>query len=207
MNPPTYALLLNADYQPIKVISWKRAIELLLEQRADAVEDYVDRFVRSAKMSTPWPAVVRLRRYVEARTRMRFSRQNVLARDGYQCAYCGEFPKSGTGRPILEDLTIDHVIPRAHAKNGMVRLENGTRINVTCWENVVCACGSCNLKKADRTPGQAGMRLLFKPRTPSMTDILRMHLRKVVIPEEWKTWLPEGAEGWRGYWTEELEES
>ena len=201
---PTHALLLNADYTPLKVVTWKRAVELIFDERADIDERYVDRFIRSVSSSQPWPAVVRLREYVSSRARIRFNRQNVLARDGYRCAYCSITPKTQAGKPRLEDLTLDHVIPRAQSKNGTVRTKEGRTLSVTCWENVVCCCQDCNLKKADRTPGQAGMVLKVQPRAPSTVDVLRMHLRKVEIPDEWISYLPEAARDWRGYWTDEL---
>ena len=205
-----HALLLNSDYQPYKVIPWRRAIELILDERADLVEHYVDRFVRSVNTAMPWPAVLRLREFVKPKARMRFNRQNVLARDGYQCAYCGVEPRKKDGRPRLEELTLDHVIPRAQSKNGQVRPHptvgnKHDRISVTCWENIVCCCTDCNLMKADRTPEQAGLKLRWAPRTPSMVDVLRMNLRRVVVPDEWVAYLPEGAREWSGYWTEELE--
>lgn len=206
-----HALLLNADFAPYKVIPWRRAVELLLEERADLVEHYVDRFVRSASLTMAWPAVLRLKSFVKPKARMRFNRQNVLARDGYQCAYCGVLPVKKDGRPRLEELTLDHVIPRAQSRNGQVRPhpsvgQKHEKISVTCWENVVSCCQNCNLVKADRTPEQAGMRLRFAPRTPSMVDVLRMNLRKCAIEPEWTAYLPEGAKAWSGYWTEELDE-
>lgn len=204
-----HALLLNADYTPYKVIPWRRAVELLLEDRADLVEGYVDRFVRSVTIAVPWPAVLRLRRFVKARMRVRFNRQNVLARDDYTCAYCGVAPRRRDGRPRLEELSIDHVVPRAHARHDKVRAHASTglvgRIPVTCWENVVAACLDCNLGKAARTPEQAGLALRFAPRMPTLTDMLRMNLRRVEVPDEWKAWLPAGAATWSGYWTDELE--
>jgi 5-methylcytosine-specific restriction endonuclease McrA len=201
---PTHCLLLNADFTPLKVVTWKRAVELIFDERADLVEHYLDRFIRSVSTAQPWPAVVRLRQYVSSRARIRFNRQNVLARDGYRCGYCGDAPKTQAGKPRLEDLTLDHVIPRAQSKNGTVRTKEGRTLSVTCWENVICCCAICNLKKADRTPGQAGMVLRVQPRAPSTVDVLRMHLRKVDIPDEWITYLPEAARDWRGYWTDEL---
>jgi len=201
-------LLLNADYQPLKVITWKRAVELIFDERADLVEQYVDRFIRSVSSSQPWPAVVRLREFVSSRARIRFNRQNVLARDGYKCAYCGVAPKTQAGKPRLEDLTLDHVIPRAQSKNGTVRRADGKVISVTCWENVVSCCGGiggCNEKKGNRTPEQAGMKLLWQPRAPSRLDVLRMHLRRVDVPREWREYLPSGAERWAGYWEDELD--
>jgi hypothetical protein len=87
----------------------------------------------------------------------------------------------------------------------MVQLASGRTVPVTCWENVVTACESCNGRKANRTPQQAGMRLRSQPRPPSATDLLRMSLRRHAIPEEWVDYLPEGAREWGGYWTAELD--
>jgi 5-methylcytosine-specific restriction endonuclease McrA len=210
VNVQQNTLLLNADYSPYKVITWRRAVELLLDDRAELVEGYVDRFVRSVSSSMPWPAVLRLRDFVKPKARMRFNRQNVLARDGYQCAYCGKLPVKRDGRPRLEDLTLDHVVPRAQSRNGTVRchpsLGKDERISVTCWQNIVSCCVDCNITKADRTPEQAGMKLRWAPRTPTMPDVLRMALRKVSIPDEWTQYLPEGAKAWGGYWTADLDE-
>jgi 5-methylcytosine-specific restriction endonuclease McrA len=199
--------LLNSDFTPLKVITWERAITLLFDEHADLVEHYVDRFVRSVSTATPWPAVLRLRRFVSKRPRMRFTRLNVLARDEYTCQYCGAKPVRKNGAPKLEELTIDHVIPRAQSRNGRVkRWRSGEDISVTCWEQVVCCCETCNLRKADRTPEQSGMIPRQGPRTPSPIDVLRMSLRKVTIPSEWKLYLPAGAEEWGGYWDGELAE-
>jgi len=203
---PTHVLLLNSNYDPLKVITWKRAVELIFDVRADLVEHYVDRVIRSVSSSQPWPAVVRLREYVSSKARIRFNRQNVLARDRYTCAYCGDVPKTQAGKPRLEDLTLDHVIPRAQSKNGTVRTKEGKTISVTCWANVICCCIPCNSKKADRTPGQAGMILRIQPRTPGTVDVLRMHLRRVDVPQEWIEYLPPGAAAWAGYWTDPLDE-
>lgn len=201
----TSALLLNANYDPIKVIPWKRAVELLLDERAEMVEEYVGKFVRSVSDAIPWPAVLRLKKFLPGRPRMRFTRLNVLARDNYKCSYCGVAPKKKNGTPLLEDLTLDHVIPRAQSKNGTVKSITGTIVSVTCWLNVTCSCTTCNMKKADRTPGQAGMKLLVQPRAPSGLDVLRMHMRKIAIPTEWVQWLPPGSAAWGNYWDAELD--
>jgi 5-methylcytosine-specific restriction endonuclease McrA len=200
-----HALLLNADYQPLRIVPWERAILLLLDDRAEMVEKYVGRFVRSVSSAVPWPAVLRLKRFVHGAPRVRFTRWNVLARDGYRCAYCGNRPTDRKGTPVLEELTLDHVVPRAQAKRGFIRTAGGKTVPVTCWENVVTACMDCNLEKADRTPAQAGYRLLWEPRMPTTGDALRMSMRRIAIPEEWKNYLPEGASRWSGYWTDELE--
>jgi 5-methylcytosine-specific restriction endonuclease McrA len=134
--------------------------------------------------------------------RIRFNRLHVLARDGYTCQYCAARPLKD-GKPDLEDLTIDHVIPRAQSRDGRVILPSGKVSLVTTWENVVCACYACNLKKADRTPEQAGMKLARSPKAPSVADVFRMSLTRVVIPSEWSEYLPAGSD-WRKYWDVEL---
>lgn len=205
----SFVLVLNADYNPLKVVPWQDAVLLVLDEKADLIAGYVDRLVRSASTAMEWPAVVRLRKFVKMADRLRFNRQNVLARDNYTCCYCGARPVHKSGRPKLEELTLDHVIPRAQSKNGFVRTRDGKTISITCWANIVSACVDCNMRKADRTPEQAKMTLRFAPRAPTSLDMLRMRLTKLQIPSEWRDWLPTGSE-WRGtgdedYWTVELD--
>ena len=197
-------LVLNADWTPLRVVPWERAISLVLEDKVSTVETYGDRFIRSATLAVPHPAVVVLRRYQAFRTRVRFNRQNVLVRDGYACQYCGARPVRQSGRPDLAELTLDHVVPRARSAEGFVRLADGARVPVTCWDNVVTACVACNARKADRTPDEARMPLRSRPRAPGGMDLLWMALMQVEIPDEWREWLPVGSP-WRDYWTAELE--
>jgi 5-methylcytosine-specific restriction endonuclease McrA len=204
VSATVHALVLNADYNPLKVVPWQTAVLMVLDEKADLITEYVGRLVRSASSSMPWPAVIRLRKFVQLTSRLRFNRQNVLARDGYTCGYCGVRPLTKAGRPNIEELTLDHVIPRAHSKNGIVLRADGRKISVTCWENIICACVACNMSKADRTPAQAGMKLRIYPKVPTSLDMLRMTLTKVRIPEEWAEYLPKDSV-WRGYWTEELD--
>lgn len=200
-------LLLNADFTPLKIIDWERAITLLLEETAELLEGYVDRFVHSELLAMPWPAVLRLKKFVKERTRLRFTRSNVLARDNFTCSYCGKKPTKKGGRPDVEDLTLDHVVPRAQAKNHQVVLPwNKKVVPVTSWDNVASACTSCNSTKAARTPAQAGMTLRIIPRPPTAADILRMTLGRKLIPSEWQSYLPEGAKEWANYWNEPLDE-
>ena len=176
---------------------------LVIEEKADLIVGYANELVRSVSLVFEKPAVVRLRSYHAATGKMRFNRQNLLARDSYTCAYCGVRPMKN-GRPDLEELTVDHVVPRAQSKGCRVTLPwNGLKVAVTCWENVVSACYSCNARKADRTPEQAGMKLKWLPRVPTTVDVLRMSLRRMEIPTEWEEYLPQGSP-WRGYWTDEL---
>ena len=197
-------LVLNADWTPLRVVPWERAVSLLLEDKVSLVEAYAGRFIRSATFGVPHPAVVVLRRYQSFRNRVRFNRQNVLARDSYACQYCGVRPVRQSGRPDSTELTLDHVVPRARSVNGRVPLSDGGTVAVTCWDNVVTACVACNAKKADRTPTEARMPLRIRPRSPSGLDLLWMALLQVEVPDEWRDWLPEGSP-WRDYWTAELE--
>lgn len=200
----TNVLLLNADYSPIKIIPWEKAIGLILTDKAILVEDYAGRLIRSATMELAWPAVVALKEYVKGATRVKFNRSNVMARDGYQCQYCGVRPKTASGRPDLSELTIEHIVPRARSvvRGGGKQVFlpwDKTWVPVTCWENVVAACGECNLKKGARTPSEAGMVLRKMPHRPNPTDLIRMTFLRVRIPDEWKFYLPKDSK-WRDYW-------
>lgn len=197
-------LVLNADWTPLRVVPWERAVCLLLEDKVSLVQAYTGRMIRSASTGIPHPAVVVLRRYQSFRDRIRFNRQNVLARDGYTCQYCGAAPVRPSGRPDLTELTLDHVVPRSRSEGGRVRLKSGHYAPVTGWDNVVTACVTCNADKANQTPDEASMPLRTRPRAPSGLDLLWMALRQVEIPDEWREWLPADSP-WRDYWTAELE--
>jgi len=198
-------LVLNIDYTPLEVVPWRDAMEKILLGKAELVEGYAGRFIRSAKKSWAWPAVVRLTTgYVKRKVKL--SRKNVLARDSYTCQYCGVRPRKSGGAPRLEDLTIDHVFPKSRAKNGWVNLPwNGDRARVTSWENLLTACERCNTGKADRTPKEAGLTMRSRPKAPGTMDVARMSIMSVRIPEEWKMYLPEDSP-WRDYWSVALDD-
>jgi len=198
-------LVLNIDYTPLEVISWRDAIEKLLMGKVEVVERYADRVVRSPSIEVVLPAVVRLVTGY-ARRKVRLSRKHVIERDAYTCQYCGLRPRRACGSPRLEVLTIDHVVPRAQARAGWVTVPwSGERVRVTSWENVLTACEDCNTTKADRTPSQAGLRMRKRPRAPSPVDIARMSILRYDIPDEWKDYLPQDSP-WRAYWESELED-
>lgn len=119
-------LLLNASYSPLAVISWRRAVVLVMEGKADVVADS-DIILHSPSTEMTAPAVIRLRYFVKVpyRATIPLTRRALLARDGHRCAYCA-------GKAD----TIDHVIPRA-------------RGGANVWENVVAACKPCNNRKDD----------------------------------------------------------
>src|SRR6476469_843141 len=136
----TQTLLLNQGFEPIKVISWQRAITLLFLGKVEVIEEY-DHGVRSVNLIIKIPAVVRLLRAFRRHARpVKFSRVNIYARDNYRCQYCGK-------RASIGELTYDHVLPRS--QGGM-----------TEWTNIVTCCYLCNRKKGGRTPREAGMTLL-----------------------------------------------
>lgn len=187
-----YTLQLNADYTPLRIVPWQRAVELVLAGKAATVTAWAGRFVRSPSFACPWPAVVVTRRYTQVRPRVRFSPRNVAARDGWRCVYCGLAPTLEDGRPDRRALTLDHVIPRAQARHGAVYLPWSRRwVNVTCWENSATACKRCNHVKADRTPAEAGLALRTLPRAPTAGDALRIQFGRLAhVPTEWAPYLP-----------------
>lgn len=134
-------LVLNGSYEPINITGARRAIVLVLKGAA-VVEESRNYPIHRGLML---PSVVRLRQYrrVPNRTQV-LSRKNIYIRDSYICQYCGE-------RKSADKLTLDHVLPRA--RGGSNR-----------WENLVAACQPCNHTKGDRTPEEAGMKLLHVPR-------------------------------------------
>jgi 5-methylcytosine-specific restriction endonuclease McrA len=140
-------LVLNATYEPLNVVSIRRAVILLLKEKAEIVEA-AEAWLRSEQLSLPVPLVIRLVYYVRIPRHfsLPLSRRTILARDFYTCQYCNQqFGKAS--------LTIDHVVPRS-------------RGGETRWDNVVTACGPCNRRKGDRTPEEAGMPLQRQPRRP-----------------------------------------
>lgn len=185
-------LLLNADWFPLRAITWQKAIEHVFDGKAAIVEAVEGKYVRSPSLAYPWPSVVVLKRYSTVRGRIKFSGRNVQARDFYACSYCGRRPLLPDGRPDRSALTIDHVIPKAQAKEYQVYVRGLKRwIPQTCWLNCVCACRQCNVRKADRRPEQAGMQLRMRPREPTREDIARMSVARVKrIRPEWRPYLP-----------------
>lgn len=197
-------LVLNIDYTPLGIVSWRDAIEKIIMGKAELIEKYPGRVLRSAKNSWAWPAVVRLtQKYVKQRVKL--SRKNVLARDRYTCQYCGLQPRKSGGYPDFNVLTIDHVVPRFSAKKGKVSLywKKEKQVPVTCWENVVTACSSCNIKKANKDLRHTSLRLRKFPEAPNMTESVWIRFLGAAIPREWEDYLPKDNP-WVDYWRIEL---
>ena len=157
-------LVLNATYEPLNVVSVRRAVVLLLKDKAELVEATEAR-LRAESLELPVPSVIRLVTYVRLPHRMALpvTRRTVLARDNYVCQYCGQTASKG-------DLTVDHVVPRC-------------RGGETVWENVAAACMRCNQRKGSRTPEEANMPLLSKPARPRYVALVL--LRQGRASESW----------------------
>ena len=137
------ALVLNATYEPLSIVSGRRAVVLLLREKADVIETSAAVW-RSERQSVPVPSVIRLRTFVKVpyARRIPLNRRAVFARDGGRCQYCAKPAEN-----------LDHVVPRS-------------RGGQHAWENVVAACRRCNTRKGNQTPHEAGLRLHRSPRAP-----------------------------------------
>jgi len=173
-------LLLNSSYEPVSLINAERAITLWFLGKVTIVSER-DVTWRSVSVAIKVPSVVRLVNYIKGlggrRNIVKLTRKNVLLRDAYKCQYCGI--QSGPDK-----LNIDHVVPKSQGGKSE-------------WENLVASCIKCNNKKDCKTPKQAGMTLMKKPKKPEfLMFTLHRHLKNV--PEDWRSYL---------YWNVELEEN
>lgn len=176
MSTQSRTLLLSQGYEPIKVISWQRAITLLSLGKVEVIEEY-DAEIRAVSLVIKIPAVVRLLRAFRRHAKpVKFSRINIYARDGYKCQYCGD--KCG-----ISELTYDHVMPRAQ----------GGR---TTWENIVTCCYPCNYAKGNRTPTEARMALRNVPSRPQWIPAVTIRVSTKSVPDAWRDYL---------YWTGEIQ--
>ena len=177
-----HALVLNADFRPLSyfplsIWSWQDAVKAVFLDRVSVISEY-ERMIHSPSFEMRLPSVIALKEYVPAARRPAFTRFNVFLRDRFTCQYSGQ-------RLPAHELTFDHVIPRSR----------GGR---TCWENVVTASGAYNLAKANRTPEEAGMRLLSKPRQPDTWELIEngRAFPPNFLHESWRDYL---------YWDTELD--
>jgi 5-methylcytosine-specific restriction endonuclease McrA len=172
-------LLLNATYEPLKVVHWQKAITLWCQGKVEIIASH-DREIRAVSFSVKLPSVIRLLRYVRIKRRfdyVPFSRANIYARDGYTCQYCGD-------QLPTQELTFDHVVPVSQGGH-------------KDWENIVTCCVSCNRRKGGRTPEEARMRLVKSPRRPDSAPAIRITIGLRQTPDSWRDYL---------YWNLELED-
>lgn len=176
MEPTHQTLVLSQSFEPVNIISWKRAITLLFLGKVEVLEEY-DHDFKSTVVAIKIPAVVRLlRAFRRHKKPVKFSRVNIYGRDKYRCQYCG-------AKKTIGALTYDHVVPRAQ----------GGR---TTWTNIATCCADCNRKKANRTPEQAGMRLMKQPVQPTAAPVLVVTVSRESVPDAWRDFM---------YWTSELD--
>lgn len=196
-------LVLNRLYMAIHIVSVRRAFVLLCKRLAEVVSieegqwltydfeswqeisDLRKQFkhpnqdwVRTVSLEIEVPRIIRLTDYERLpKSTVKFNRRNLFARDDNRCQYCGKrFPTNL--------LSLDHVVPRSQ----------GGQAN---WENIVCACLDCNIRKGGRTPQQAGVKLIRKPVRPKTSPLVNMKLGNTKY-HSWKTFLD------NAYWTVEL---
>ncbi len=189
-------LVLNRVFQPVHITSVRRAFSLLYQGVAKALDEELQLFdfeswsalsaaqhdaVQTVSRRIRVPRVVVLVAYEHLpKARVRFSRFNIYARDDSTCQYCGR-------RFSRSELNLDHVVPRSRGGS-------------TNWENVVCSCVPCNLRKGGRTPEEAGMRLLRHPSRPRWTPVFRNAARRAFYRE----WMPFLSMAEAAYWNTEL---
>jgi 5-methylcytosine-specific restriction endonuclease McrA len=197
-------LVLNKMFMAVHVISVRRAFCLLCKDLAEVVNledgtfatyDFTtwrelseyraknfrkeeDDWVRTATVEIQVPRVIRLLSYEKVpKQTVKFNRRNIFARDGNQCQYCGrKFPTS--------ELSLDHVVPRSQGGQ-------------TTWENIVCACVGCNVRKGGRTPKQAHLSLIRRPEKPKRSPVLNQKLTQKKY-QSWQSFLD------NAYWSVEL---
>jgi 5-methylcytosine-specific restriction endonuclease McrA len=161
--------LLNASFEPLCVVSARRAVVLVLKEKAEILERNGAEF-RSERASIPAPSVIRLVHFVRVpfRTRVPLSRRAVFARDGHRCQYCNGGAEN-----------IDHVVPRS-------------RGGPHAWENVVASCRACNARKEDRFLHEAGLRLRRTPQAPAAALWLIASVGS--LDPLWEQYLPKSRE-------------
>lgn len=210
VNPALSAnvLVLNKFYQAIRVVNVRRAFSLLFRDLAEVIHIESDDagqsrwqnlrltewtelsalkaefepdgfdWIHTVRLQIAVPRIIRLLGYDKLpRQDVKFNRRNIFARDGSRCQYCGK-------RFATTELSLDHVVPRSQ----------GGR---STWDNIVCCCIKCNVKKGGRTPEQAHMHLISKPHKPRRSPVINIRLADARYAS-WKQFLDEA------YWTVEL---
>lgn len=162
-------LLLNVTCEPIRLISWQKAITLFLLNKVNIISEY-DNLIHSCYLTFKVPAVVRLRKYHKFKDRVKLTREHIYARDQFICQYCGKEFDYG-------DLTLDHILPQS-------------RGGKYSWKNLVACCDACNNKKDNKTPEEANMPLLRQPTSPNwLPEILVKEIKTKNVPTQWTDWI------------------
>ncbi len=151
-------LALNASFEPLTIVPPRRAVRLVLDGKAEVLEEDGSRVFRSERRVVPFPTVIRLVRYVHVPHRFRRQVTNtfLFARDDYTCQYCGRHRHELRGRQFL---TRDHILPQSRGGGNT-------------WDNVVTSCSRCNNRKGSHLPREAGLSLLTVPREPNYVQLV-----------------------------------
>lgn len=151
-------LALNASYEPLTIIPVRRAVRLVIDRKAEALEVDDERPFRSERAHYAAPVVIRLVRFIHVPRKFRRQVTNtfLFARDEYRCQYCGRHRRELGYR---ESLTRDHLVPISRGGG------NG-------WTNVVTACSRCNLRKGNRLPEECGLKLRVEPHEPNHVQLI-----------------------------------
>lgn len=164
-------LALNASYEPLTLVTTRRAVRLVLDRKAEILEVDEPRIFRSERTEVPAPSVIRLVRYVHVPRRFRRQVTNtfLFARDDYCCMYCGRHRSQLRGRQFL---TRDHILPLSRGGDNR-------------WSNVVTACSECNNRKANHLPEEVGLTLRTEPREPNYVHLVWAVRRVTPIQAKW----------------------
>lgn len=164
-------LTLNASFEPLTMVPVRRALRLVIDGKAEIVESDTTRTVRSARLSLPHPAVIRLVRFVHVPRRFRRQVTNtfLFARDAYTCQFCG---RAEDRLGFRECLTRDHIVPLS-------------RGGTNDWTNVVTACSTCNTRKGNRLPEECGIHLRAMPAEPHFVQLAWAVRRLTPIQEKY----------------------
>ncbi|MDP6418300.1 MAG: HNH endonuclease [Candidatus Krumholzibacteria bacterium] len=179
----TPVLVLDAGFQPVNVVSVRRAMSLLCNGKAVAVEES-NAVLRSSRSTWKMPLIIRLFISIAHRvyrvSRVKLSRKNIWGRDRYQCQYCGS--REGP-------FTVDHIVPRSHVSREY------PKGGPTTWENCVTACVPCNRSKGNEMLPQTDMKLLSRPREPHwLPPVLFLRFLKPGFHPSWDAYLYGGRE-------------
>jgi len=162
-------LVLNSDYQPLNVTNVRRAIILVFLGKADVLHTD-SKSIKTLHETIEAPSVVRLKHHVRRPApEIHLSRRSILARDDYTCQYCG---KTGT------ELTVDHIIPKRMGGQ-------------STWDNLVCCCRHCNVKKGDRSVKECGFKLRRPPMRPKYIPYISLTRYTTTIHrDDWRLYFP-----------------
>ena len=164
MDAKIYTLKLDAAYQPIEIIDGNKGFSMVYSGRARVLENHDEQL----NALFHYPSIIVLKNYIRKRPlHLSPSRSNIYWRDDHQCQYCSKYFSRS-------ELTLDHVIPKS-------------RGGQKTWDNLVACCTPCNQKKGDRTPSEASMSLLKKPKRPRFNIVRTKH--GIRIPTNWKKFI------------------